>query len=160
MPTTLPRDTAPDSPEDWTGARLGDVPEAVRVVKRPAMVWVDFAPHDGVLQTIEGPVKYLAGDALVQGDHDDKWPVTRKKFDASYMPAPHDDDARRAESGLFIKRPNAVWALRIDRPFIVTVGHAKSRLNGKPGDWLLQYRSGDYGIVDGHVFLATYAPAQ
>lgn len=159
MPIDPLDDSASHSPKDWTGTQLGTVSEAVRVKKRPALVWVEFAPHDGVLETIEGPVKYLAGDALVHGEHNDQWPVSREKFNASYMPAPHDSDVLRVESGLFIKRANAVWALQMDESFVITVGHAKSRLTGKPGDWLLQYRSGDYGIVDGQVFSATYALA-
>jgi hypothetical protein len=40
--------------------------------------------HPGVIHTLEGDMKYEAGDYIVYGDHDDCWPVRRDIFEATY----------------------------------------------------------------------------
>lgn len=41
-------------------------------------------------------------------------------------------------------------------PFTVNVSWSNKPLVGKPDDWLVQYRSDDFGIVDGGIFNKTY----
>jgi hypothetical protein len=47
-------------------------------------------------------------------------------------------------------------AQRMDHPFFVSVGHAKDKLEGKAGDWLLHYADGSQGVVASDVFDLTY----
>ena len=42
-------------------------PRALRVCKKPIPVRVEFATADGTCTTLEGPVRYRAGDAILTG---------------------------------------------------------------------------------------------
>ena len=141
------------SPIDCSGLRLKEMPGAINVVKRPVRVRVSFARSSGVALTLEGPVRYRRGDAIVRGDHNDEWPVRRVRFDAAYVAVGAHEPGK---TGWYTKLPSSAWALRMAAPFVVKVGHAEDVLNGHEGDWLLQYASGDYGVVNDHVFNATY----
>jgi hypothetical protein len=61
-----------------------------------------------------------------------------------------------AEKGLCTKKPIEVFAKQINEPFTVNVSWSKNSLVGKKGDWLVQFRKDDYGIVDGEIFKETY----
>ncbi len=49
-----------------------------------------------------------------------------------------------------------MWVLRLDRPASVKVGWQDSPVEGKAGDWLVQYGPGNFGIVSADIFDATY----
>ena len=125
---------------------------AQRVVKRPLPVRVRFAKTDGVCQTLEGPVGYHAGDPILTGVAGEKWPVARAIFDERYSPA---EGATPGNDGNYIKKPVAVFALRLDAPVEVRMP-AGGALSGMPGDWLVQYGPADYGIIKDEIFRATY----
>ena len=59
---------------------------AQRVVKDET-VSVEFAVADGELMSLEGPNRYVRGDALITGSTGDRWVVSRDRFDAKYTPA-------------------------------------------------------------------------
>src|SRR5262249_10597889 len=67
---------------------LAAAPRTLRVCKKPAPVRTEFAGADGVCATLEGPVRYKAGDAIVTGVRGEQWPVERESFPASYEPVP------------------------------------------------------------------------
>jgi len=72
---------------------------------------VHFAPAAGQLQTLEGPVAYAAGDAIVTGVAGEQWPVPADSFAAKYRPA---TDAQSPDrDGLFVKRPAIVQARQL-----------------------------------------------
>jgi hypothetical protein len=142
-----------DVPRDMSGADLTADAQAKRAVKRPGMVDVVFAEHDGVLGTREGDVAYRAGDAILTGPLGERWPVPRGAFLDSYDP---EEPIRAGEAGRYRKRPTVVLARRITAPFSVRVGDGDDRLRGQPGDWLLQYAPGRHGIVSADVFDETY----
>jgi hypothetical protein len=131
-------------------------PRALRVCKKPDPVRAEFADADGVCDTLEGPVRYKAGDAILTGVRGERWPVERESFLASYEPVPptHDGDG-----GSYSKAPSLAHALRLDHACEVPVGWQDDPLHGRPGDWLLQYADGSYGVVQDQIFRATYAPA-
>src|SRR5262245_708296 len=108
--------------------------------KLPVDVVVEFAATPGQLQTLEGPVGYAAGDALLTGSVGDRWPVRREKFMQTYAPA---GDGRSGEPGIYRKRPLVVHALQMQERFTVTVGPGSSTIKGRPGDWLVQYSPGE-----------------
>lgn len=139
----------PDAPPP----ELADHPEAIRACKKPVAVDVVFAPVAGTCVTLEGPVRYLAGDALLRASSGETWPVARARFDQTYKPVP---GGRAGEPGAYVKRAIEVLALRLRRPCTVRVGSAGDPIQGAAGDWLIQYSLGDYGIVGASIFDATY----
>ena len=134
--------------------RAGRFPvnETILVIKRPIAVPVMFAAEDGVCETLEGLVRYQAGDAILTGVSGEQWPVARATFAASYDPAPD------GPAGAFVKRPIPAQARRITEPCQVEVGWQDDPLEGRPGDWLLQYADGNWGVVSDAIFRETYVP--
>jgi PGDYG protein len=128
-------------------------PAARSVRKRPIPVVVEIATTPGELQTLEGPVRFRAEDALITGVQGERWPVARERFDATYEAVP---PTVPGASGLYLKRPVTVLARQMDKAFAVRVGYAADPLQGQPGDWLLQYAPGEYGVVSAAVFGQTY----
>lgn len=138
---------------DVTGIDLERHPEAIRVIKHPEPVEVEFAPRDGVLQTLEGFVRYKAGDALVTGPSGERWPIQAGRFARTYRPA---EVFQANAAQRFVKHPRKVLALRMSRPFRIRTPGASDPLSGKAGDWLVQYSPGEHGIVDAEIFSRTY----
>lgn len=129
-------------------------PRALRVRKKPIAVKTEFAAKDGVCDTLEGPVRYRAGDALLTGIQGERWPVGRDVFLSSYEPiAP----TRAGENGTYRKTAGTAYALRLEEPRDVPVGWQKDPLHGRPGDWLLHYADGSYGVLKDSVFRESYA---
>ena len=131
-------------------------PRALRVCKKPVPVAVAFAAEDGACTTLEGDVHFRAGDALLTGGEGERWPIRRDPFLASYEPVP---PTRRGENGTYRKVPAVAHALRLAAPAEVSVGWQNDPLHGQPGDWLIGYADGSYGIVQDSIFRDTYAPA-
>ena len=127
-------------------------PRAVRVIKRPINIKVTFAKADGICQTLEGPVDYLSGDAILTGIANENWPVVRAMFDKRYEPA---EGTAFGSDGNYVKKPLEVFALRLEMQLDVTLA-AGGVLHGETGDWLLQYGPTDYGIVRDDIFRSTY----
>lgn len=128
-------------------------PVARRARRRPVTLEVRFADRAGVMQTLEGPVRYRAGAALVSGTRGERWPVERAPFERHYEPAP---GTAAGCDGRYRRRPGVVLARRLDAEIEVPVGAEGDRLRGRPGDWLLQYAPGEYGVVAPGIFADTY----
>lgn len=127
-------------------------PIAKQVIKRPLPVKVTFAKVDGICKTLEGNVEYLVGDAIITGIVGERWPVQRAKFDENYVPL---EGFTNGKEGLYAKKPLAMLALRLDVPVDVKMT-AGGMLHGMPGDWIIQYAQGEYGIVKDEIFQGTY----
>jgi hypothetical protein len=65
---------------------------------------------------------------------------------------------RAGETGDYRKAPSLTLALRLDHSRDVPVGWQNDPLHGRPGDWLLQYADGGYGVIKDHIFRDSYAP--
>lgn len=126
---------------------LAHHPDALTVMKRPTNLAVRFASAEGICHTLEGPVRYRSGDALITGTQGESWPIAREWFDQTY---------ERISDGVYRKRPLLVYALRLKSPLTVPVGTRSDPLIAESGDWLLQYGEGEYGVVDAEVFAQTY----
>ncbi len=136
----------------FSGIDLREDEGAAAFVKRESVVVV-FARADGELLSREGPNRYAAGDALVTGSGGDVWSVSRGRFDARYEPiAP----LRPGQDGPHRNKPLPVLARQVFEPFTVMRRAGGDELQGKAGDWLLQYAPGDYGIVDQEKFARVY----
>ncbi len=126
---------------------------ACRVRKRPVAVSVWFAESDGTVDTLEGPVRHAAGDAILTGVHGERWPVRQEAFAASYDPvAP----TKAGQPGVYVKHPVTALALRLRTVMTVPAGRHDDILHGRAGDWLLQYEDGSSGVVCDDIFRETY----
>lgn len=132
---------------------LSGLDGAIRAMKRPIEVAVVFAAVAGVCPTREGDIAYKAGDAILTGIEGEKWPIARDRFDETYDPIP---PTEKGESGSYAKKQIVVYALEMQEAFFVDVSWGAGRLEGKPGDWLLQYGPDDFGIVSKSIFKKTY----
>ena len=135
---------------------LRDDPAASRVVK-DEMVQVEFAAEAGELMSLEGPNRYLPGDALITGATGERWVVSRARFDAKYVPAQADLTA--GQSGPYRNLPSVVLAKRMEQPFAIARSANGDVLHGAAGDWVMQYAPGDYGVVQARRFDAVYRRA-
>jgi len=138
---------------DCTGKDVENMEGAVQVVKKTHKVSVAFALESGILETIEGPVAYERGDALLTGLAGESWPVGREFFSETYSPA--SPGIGHGQNGDYVKREILAWALQINEPFMVELTQQRGILQGKAGDWLLRYSADEYGIVRGDIFEAT-----
>ena len=130
-------------------------PLAARAVGRGAPVEVRFAVAAGTLATLEGEVRYAAGDALVARSETDRWPIPRATFDSRYRPA---DAQPQGHDGRYLAQPVPVpvQARRLDASLEVALTGGRGTLRGAAGDWLVTHADGDLGIVAADVFAATY----
>jgi hypothetical protein len=136
----------------FDGVELRDDAAAAVFVKQER-VSVVFARAAGALLSREGENRYAAGDALVTGSNGDLWSVSRARFDARYEPA---DDIAQGEDGCYRNKPLPVLARQVMESFTLRRSAGGDLLQGKAGDWLLQYAPGDYGIVDREKFARVY----
>src|SRR4051794_41552182 len=82
-------------------------PRAPRVTKKPTPVQVEFAAADGVCETLEGPVRFRAGDAILTGVQGERWPVRRDLFMAGYQAVPPTPTGEAAGNRKIPPRPYA-----------------------------------------------------
>jgi len=132
---------------------LEGAPGAVRAVSLPVERWVTFADAAGVIITAEGPVRHLAGDAIVQDDRGESWPVGRAIFEKTYEPV---GDIRLGTDGLYQKLSRSVWAQKMSHARRIDMSEGRGVLRGSKGDWIVDYGDGDLAIVNADVFSRTY----
>ncbi len=127
---------------------------ARRVVKDET-VSVTFAAAEGELMSLEGPNRYVRGDALITGSTGDRWVVSRERFDAKYVPA--DAAVAHGTAGAYRNRPAVVLAKQMHEAFsLARSAHGGDVLRGAAGDWIMQYAPGDYGVVQAARFAKVY----
>ncbi len=152
-------------------------PEARPFVKTE-VVDVVFAISDGELASREGANTYRSGDAIITGSTGDKWSVSRDRFNLKYesatatirTPSPNPNptpcsngSASEASDvlvatldGQFRARPIPVMAKQINESFRAARSAGGDMLTGDPGDWLLQYAPGDFGVIANTRFQQVY----
>ncbi|WP_323043575.1 PGDYG domain-containing protein [Paraburkholderia sp.] len=127
---------------------------AHRVVKNE-IVSVEFATVEGELMSLEGPNRYLRGDALITGSTGERWVVSRERFDARYLP--QDSALAHGEPGAYRNRPAVVLAKQMNETFsLARSASGGDVLHGTAGDWIMQYAPGDYGVVQAARFAKVY----
>ncbi|CAB3700055.1 PGDYG domain-containing protein [Paraburkholderia rhynchosiae] len=128
---------------------------AARRVIKDETVHVEFAAMQGELMSLEGPNRYLPGDALITGSTGDRWVVSRERFDAKYIPA--DAALTHGEAGAYRNRPAVVLAKQMNEAFsLARSANGGDLLRGAAGDWIMQYAPGDYGVVQAARFAKVY----
>lgn len=128
-------------------------PLHVRATKREQAVSVRFAKEPGPVVTREGIVHAEAEDAIVTGVDGERWPVSADKFSDKYQAL---EPTQHGESGVYRTLPNEVLAIRMTEPFTVVLSDRQSTLAGSPGDWLVDYGDGSFGVVAADIFAQTY----
>ncbi len=138
-----------------TNIDLRTHPQAATYLKSE-IVDVIFAIETGALQSREGLNRYSIGDALITGSTGDRWSVSRDRFDAKYSPvAP----LQAGEGGRYLNTPLPVLAVQISEDFSIARSSGGDLIQGRAGDWLMQYAPGDHGIVDREKFARVYRRA-
>lgn len=121
--------------------------------KRRITVTAAFAAERETIATLEGPVVADTGDAIVTADSGEVWPVARAIFERRYEALP---PTVMGEAGQYRSLPWSVRVVQFDRAASVPVSGGRSRLTGKPGDWLVDYGDGTLGVIAPAIFAATY----
>jgi hypothetical protein len=85
--------------------------------------------------------------AIMTGTEGEQWPIPAEKFKQTY------DDLG---DGTAAKKNIPVYAVEMNKPFQVKVSWSNDLLKGDPGDYLVQYGPGDYGVVGREIFGKTY----
>lgn len=122
----------------------------VRAVKsRPLEREVEFAKENGICETLEGPVGYRAGDAIVTGAESEKWPVAREVFEKLYVKKTSEKqtDARR-----YLKVVRQALAIKLTAKRTIALLNGRGVLRGEKGDWVVDYGNGDLSIVNSTLF--------
>ena len=114
---------------------------------------VEFAKSNGELTTLEGIVKYAAGDALVTGARNERWPIPRMQFDATYAECA---GTLKGENGLYIKKPLIVSAYQCSVSSSVALPDGSGTLNALRGDWIVSANANSRWVVAGDIFRETY----
>lgn len=136
-----------------TAATLAGQPGTRRARKLPEEVQVHFARTPGICHTLEGDVRYDAGDAIVEARAGDRWPVRREVFRQRYEPVA---STPAMYDGRYRKRSIEVLARQLEDTVRVVLPGGRGELSGKPGDWLVEYGADDLAIVGREIFAATY----
>jgi len=127
--------------------------QARAALRLPVRVKVHFAAADGICRTLEGAVRYQAGDALIEGAHGDRWPVPREVFRERYEV---EAGSTRMKDGWYTKRPAVVTALCLSEPVEIVLSDGRGVLSGRPGDWVIERAPGKLAIVASALFPKTY----
>jgi len=114
--------------------------------KKAAPVSYETANTSGTVDTLEGPVDYMAGHKIMTGPKGEQYPITPEKFNAYY----DDNNDGTATPKKIIKR-----AKLADHDGVV---HATwGDLNYKSGeDYIVRHGENDYGVVKKDIFAQTY----
>lgn len=123
---------------------IAHLPDAFVARKIPVLVYVCFADNNGTLQTLDGQVAYHKGDALLTGVEGECWPVSRKRFDATYQATEH--------AGVFQERVASAWCWIAPESLDVALSECRARLHAEQGDVIVQYAPGDQYVVAARIF--------
>ena len=122
-------------------------PSAQKVQKKAIPLEFRVAEQPETIETLEGSVEAPAGAYIMTGTKGENWPIPGDKFKETYDIVSDTTASKKA-----IPVPGK----QMQEDFFVTVSWSPDKLNGKPGDWLVQYGPGDYGVVEAGIFDETY----
>lgn len=125
----------------------------LKAQKREAEVSVVFCGKTDTVATLEGPVRYEPGDAIIIGVHGEHWPVKRRLFETLYEPV---YPVLMGKNGRYRILPHTVEAARLTQPHQIVLHGNGGSLNGSAGNWLVRQQDGSLGIVASDIFAKTY----
>jgi hypothetical protein len=105
------------------------------------------------VQSPEGLVQAKPGDAILTGGGGEHWRVSKAHFADKYQPVP---PTRAGEDGTYASLPAHVLTIQMTEDFSVVLADGESQLDGRAGDWLVDYGDGSLGVVAHVIFPTTY----
>lgn len=127
--------------DDWFNT------DAFQAYKKPAKEKYEIATEPGVIQTLEGPVKYDTGFYIMTGPKGEQYPITPERF-----------KSLKDDLGNGICTPKKIIKLAkvADHSGSVDTSWGE-KLNYAPGvDVIVRHGSNDYGVVKKDIFVQTY----
>ncbi len=121
--------------------------------KKPRPHRVRFACRAGSLGTLEGPVSYQRGDALLTDEDGNTWPIARARFEQHYAPL---STTKHGENGMYAKRRIVVQVRKVPESFTIDLAGGRGSLRGQAGDYLVTEPDGARFIVAAHLFPQYY----
>ena len=128
-------------------------PRRVFARKLVREIEVCFTSGPCTVITREGAVHAHPGDAIITGIAGEHWRVSRPHFPEKYRPVP---PTVAGEPGRYASLPYRIMAVSMTEAFEVLLADGVSRLNGRAGDWLVDYGDGSLGVVSPAIFAITY----
>jgi len=114
--------------------------------KKPTAIKYQTAIDNGTVDTLEGPVDYMAGHKIITGPKGEKYPVTPQKFNTLY-----DDNGNNTATPKKIVK----IAKLADHDGVIHTSWGD--LNYTAGnDYIVRHGTGDYGAVKKDIFAQTY----
>jgi hypothetical protein len=115
--------------------------------KKPAKEHYNIADEPGVIDTLEGPVKYPAGYYIMRGPKGEKYPISPETF-----------DKLKDDHGYGICTPKKIMKVAKVANHSGTVDTSwGEKLHYNPGeDVIVRHGPNDYGVVKKDIFAQTY----
>ena len=122
-------------------------PGAQQVQKKDIPLQFRIAEQPETIETLEGPQPAAVGAYIMTGTKGENWPIPKDEFEKNYNIIGDNTAA---------KKPLPIPGKQMQEDFFVTPTWSPNKLHGKPGDWLVQYEPGNYGVVEASIFDETY----
>ena len=120
---------------------------AFKAYKRPAKERYVIAQEPGTIDTLEGPVKYLAGYYIMTGPKGEQYPISPEKFK---------DLKDDLGNGVCTPKKIIKLAKMADHAGSVDTSWGE-KLHYNPGeDIIVRHGENDYGVVKKDIFAQTY----
>lgn len=114
--------------------------------KYPTPISYKTAIAPGTVETLEGPVQYLAGHKIITGPKGEQYPVSPIKFVAYY-----DDN----KDGTATPKKIMKVAKLADHDGVVNASWGNLEYT-HGNDYIVKHGPGDYGVVKKDIFAKTY----
>lgn len=115
--------------------------------KKPTKERYEIASEPGVIQTLEGPVKYPAGYYLMTGPKGEQYPISPEKF-----------ESLKDDLGNGVCQPKKImkFAKVADHSGTVNTSWGEKLHYNPDVDVIVRHGPGDYGVVKQDIFDITY----
>jgi len=121
--------------------------DGFQAYKRPAKERYEITKEPGIVQTLEGPVKYPAGYYIMTGPKGEQYPISPETFDKLK------DDLG---DGVCTPKKIIKMAKIADRSGTVDTSWGEKLYYNSGEDVLVRHGPGDYGVVKKDIFNQTY----
>jgi hypothetical protein len=132
-----------------TGTQINDKwfdQGSFKTFKKPAKERYEIAQEPGTVQTLEGPVNYLAGHYIMTGPKGEQYPITPEKF-----------HQMKDDLGNGVCSPKKIVKLAKLADHDGVIHTSWGDLNYTAGnDYIVKHGTNDYGAVKKDIFAQTY----
>ena len=123
---------------------------AFKVFKQANPEHYEIADQSGTIETLEGPVRYNAGDYILTGPKGEKYPMPPAKFKEL-----KDDNG----NGTCTPKKIIKLAKLADHDGIVNTSWGEPLNYTAENDYIVRHGNNDYGVVKKDIFVKTYSKA-